>query len=186
MHLNEYIDKTLQNKLDTLPDATTVLFNEIKDRGNGAYGIAKPKNTKDRNYTWQAHHRLITEYIERVLEGLHRLPTAKEIAKELKLSRVTVHNHLKEYKNNPAHELERGMMNLMADKILLAALRMGNDFMATPLDMKNALACFKMMNPTATPDIVINNIKIEISVFNNLPENKKTQILEILTKDSNL
>ena len=33
--------------------------------------------------------------------------------------RVTVHTHLKEYKNNPAHELERGMMNLMAKKILL-------------------------------------------------------------------
>ncbi len=131
MHLNEYRDKVLQNKIDTLPEPDTILFNEIKDRGNGAYAIGKPKNNKDRNNTWRANHRLIIEYIERSLEGLRRLPTVKEIAKELKISRVTVHTHLKEYKNNPAHELERGMMNLLAEKILLEALRRGSDFMAT-------------------------------------------------------
>jgi hypothetical protein len=186
MHLNEYSDKVLQNKIDTLPEPDTILFNEIKDRGNGAYAIGKPKNNKDRNNTWQTNHRLIIEYIERSLEGLRRLPTVKEIAKELKISRVTVTTHLKDYKNNPAHELERGMMNLMAEKILLEVLRQANDFGATIRDLKDVLACFKMMNPTTSPEIVINNIKIDIGVFNNLSANKKTQIIEILTKDSNV
>ena len=186
MHLNEYRDKVLQKKLDTLPEPHTIYFTETKDRRNGAYAISKPKNNKDRNNTWQANHRLIIEYIERSLEGLRRLPTAKEIAKELKISRVTVHTHLKEYKNNPAHELERGMMNLMAERILLEAFRKANDFGATVKDLKDALACFKMMNPTASPDIIINNIKINIGVFNNLPEEKKNQIIEILMKDSNV
>jgi DNA-binding transcriptional regulator YhcF (GntR family) len=187
MQLNEYRDKSLQKKIDILPDANSIWYNEIKDRGKGAYGISKAKNNKDRNNTWQANHRLIIEYIERALEGLHRLPTVKEISKELKISRVTVHNHLKDYKNNPAHELERGMMNLMAEKILLEALRRANDFGTTIKDLKDALACFKMMNPTPNHDIVINNIKIDISVFNNLlnnlPENKKNQFIEIFTKD---
>jgi len=184
--MNEYRDERLQKKLDILPNSNTILFNEIKDRGNGAYAIGKPKNKKDRNNTWQANHRLIIEYIERSLEGRRRLPTAKEIAKELKISRVTVHTHLKDYKNNPAHELERGMMNLMAEKILLEALRKANDFGATIKDLKDALACFKMLNPTTSPDIVINNIKIGIGIFNNLPENKGNQIIEILMKDSNV
>ena len=134
MNLKEYNDRDLQGKIDTLPDAHKIWYEELKDRGNGAYTIVKPKENRDRNNTWQANHRLIIEYIERVLEGLHRLPTVMEISKELTLSRVTVHNHLKNYKNNPAHELEKGMMNLMAEKILLKALRMGNDLIVPMKD----------------------------------------------------
>src|SRR5687768_3854575 len=128
MHLKEYSDKSLQSKIDTLPEGHVIFFNATKDRGNGAYTIAPPKDNSDRNNTWQTNHRLIIEYVERALEGLHRLPTAKEISRELKIGRGTVQNHLKDYRNNAAHELERGMMNLMAEKIMLKALRMANDF----------------------------------------------------------
>lgn len=180
MHLNEYRDKCLQKKIETLPEPTAIFYNEIKDRGNGAYVIAATKGGKDRNNTWQVNHRLILEYIKRVLEGLGRLPTAKEISKELRISRVTVHSHLKDYKSNPAHQLERGMMDLLAEKILLEALRKATNFATTTKNLKDALACYRIMNPINTGDIVINNFKINIEVFNNLPENKKNQIIEIL------
>jgi hypothetical protein len=184
MHLSEYRDKSLQKKIDALPDAHAIWYDEIKDRGNGAYLIAAPKEGKDRNNTWQANHRLIIEYIQRVLEGLGRLPTTKEISKELRISRATVHSHLKDYKSNPAHQLERGMMDLLAEKILLEALRKATDMFTTIKDLKDALACYRMMNPINSGDIVINNFKINVGVFNNLPENEKNQIIEILMKHS--
>src|SRR5688500_2439893 len=109
MAIPAYKDPGLQKKLTALPNSLHLL--SMRNNGfAGAYSIGKFSGKKDHNNTWQANHRLIIEYIERTLDGLHRLPTVVEISKELKLSRVTVTNHLKNYKNNPAHELEKGMM----------------------------------------------------------------------------
>lgn len=180
------MDDNLQKRINLLPDANEILFKQTTGLRNGAYFIGKPKNKKDRNNTWQANHRLIIEYIERALDALRRLPTVKEISKELRISRVTVHAHLKDYKTNPAYELERGMINLMAERILLEALRKANDLGTTPKDLKDALTCYRIMNPISSTDIVLNNWRVNINVFNSLPEKEKFRLIESVMKGSNV
>lgn len=182
MYAKQY-DKKLQNKLTLIPDSNTIVLKRIQKSGNGGYFTDKTIS-KDRNNRWQENHRLIIEYVENVLEGLGRLPTVKEISKELKISRVTVTNHLRDFKSNPAHQLERGMLDLMAERILLKAIQKANDFGTTIKDLRDALACYRIMNPVNSSDIIINNVKVDIAVFNNLPPDKKAKIIDILTKDT--
>jgi hypothetical protein len=182
MYAKQYHDKKLQNRLTLIPNSNHIWGERVQKSGNGGYFTDKTKS-KDRNNTWQENHRLIIEYVERVLEGLGRLPTVKEISKELKISRVTVTNHLREFKANPAHQLERGMLDLMAEKVLLKAMQKAADFGTTIRDLRDALACYRIMNPVNNSDITINNVKIDIAVFNSLSSDKKAKIIEILTKE---
>jgi hypothetical protein len=52
------------------------------------------------------------------------------------------------------------MMDLRAEKILVDALRKATDMCTTIKDPKDALACYRMMNPINSGDIVINNFKM--------------------------
>ncbi len=70
------------------------------------------------NDLWESNHFLITEAINLLMRLNGRMPTKTEIAEKTGLSRVTIHKHLKEYKDNPLFHQQEEQFKLVKGSML--------------------------------------------------------------------
>ncbi len=79
-----------------------------------------------KNQIWENNHTNIMCSISKLIKELGRMPTKNEIAFDTKLSRTTIHKHIKDYKHHPMFidqiEQLRFMSSLVLSKVLKFAL----------------------------------------------------------------
>jgi hypothetical protein len=73
--------------------------------------------------TWETNHLLITEAIAFCMRCDQRMPSKTEIAEKTGLSRVTVHEHLKEYALHPKLEEESEQFRIIAANVLAGVVK---------------------------------------------------------------
>jgi hypothetical protein len=79
-----------------------------------------------KNEIWENNHTNIMCSISKLIKELGRMPTKNEIVFDTKLSRTTIHKHIKDYKHHPMFidqiEQLRFMSSLVLSKVLKFAL----------------------------------------------------------------
>ncbi|HXP52955.1 MAG TPA: hypothetical protein VN922_23625 [Bacteroidia bacterium] len=70
------------------------------------------------NEQWERNHVLISLYISTCLEKAGRIPSKAEIAKATGLSRLTVHKHIKDSKQNPLFEEQEEEFKMVKDRLM--------------------------------------------------------------------
>jgi biotin operon repressor len=73
---------------------------------------------EDKNRLWEYNHNQITWAIATLMQEGGRMPTGHEIAKKAKLSRQTVHKHLKEYSKDEGYLEKAEQFRFMSSKVL--------------------------------------------------------------------
>ena len=71
-----------------------------------------------KNQLWERNHMKITAAISNLMLEYHRMPMKNEIASEAKLSRQTVHKHLKEYASHPAFKEQTEEFRFVTSSLL--------------------------------------------------------------------
>lgn len=71
-----------------------------------------------KNQLWESNHQKITWAISGLMQDYGRMPNASEIAEKTKLSRQTVHKHLKEYSKHPLYVEQMEQFKFMASKVM--------------------------------------------------------------------
>jgi len=72
----------------------------------------------NRNHLWDNNHQQITAGISDLMQEFNHMPSITEIAAKTKLSRQTVHKHLKEYTNHPMYLQQIDQFRFMTSKVL--------------------------------------------------------------------
>ena len=67
---------------------------------------------------WENNHFIITSTISDLILENGRMPTKNEISTKSKISRQTVHKHLKEYPNNPLYIEQLEVLKIMSNQII--------------------------------------------------------------------
>lgn len=75
-------------------------------------------NDSVKNQLWENNHISITWAISTLMQEHGRMPSKAEIAIKTDLSRQTVHNHIKDYKNHPQYLVQNEQFKFMANKVL--------------------------------------------------------------------
>lgn len=71
-----------------------------------------------KNQLWEHNHTAITIAITKLMSDFGRMPSKQAIAVETKLSRQTIHNHLKEYSTHPCYSEEKRKFKFLTDRVL--------------------------------------------------------------------
>ncbi|MDB4104816.1 hypothetical protein N9545_04755 [Salibacteraceae bacterium] len=74
--------------------------------------------TVSKNQLWESNHIAITAAISNLMQDYGRMPSTTELAIETKLSRQTIHKHLKEYTLHPHYLKEIERFRFMTSKVL--------------------------------------------------------------------
>ncbi len=71
-----------------------------------------------KNQIWESNHVKISNSIARLIDERGRMPSKQDISTDTKLSRQTIHKHLKEYTKSPLYTEQLEMFKLMSLKVL--------------------------------------------------------------------
>jgi len=129
----------------------------------------------DRNEIWEFNHSKIAIIIERYVKETGKMPTAADIATGTKLSRQTVHKHLKAFSSSPNLSDQTNGMGIMLPRVMGSILRqaLNGDLKAAKIYVDAAT------KQTGTPATVINQnnyIQINNTIINQ-------QLIEQLSPD---
>ena len=70
------------------------------------------------NDEWEHNHATISLYISTCLENAGRMPSKAQIAKATGLSRLTIHKHIKDSRNNPMFEEQEEQFKMVKDRLM--------------------------------------------------------------------
>jgi hypothetical protein len=105
----ELFAKMITEKFNALEgDEKEIFWNKIED--------ITGELTK--NQVWEYNNSKITIAISTLMQQYGRMPSKTELAEETKLSRTTIHKHLKEFGTHPLYLEEMEQYKFMASKVL--------------------------------------------------------------------
>jgi hypothetical protein len=98
----------------------TDTFNELSgnERDDFYRKIEAVTAVETKNQIWENNHNSIIYGIATLTHEYGRMPTKSEIANKTKLSRQTVHKHLKDYQSNPLYTEYQQQFKFMESKVL--------------------------------------------------------------------
>lgn len=76
-----------------------------------------------KNQLWESNHNDITYAITKLIKEYGRMPSKNLIAEETKLSRQTVHKHIKNFSTNALYKYEIEQFKFMSSKVLASLLK---------------------------------------------------------------
>jgi hypothetical protein len=139
---------------------------------------------------WENNHTNISATIAQLMYKLGRMPTKAEVARATGLSRVTIYNHLKQYRYHEIFAERKEEFRYMEETLMAALFKK-----ALQGDVKSARLYFEMAGligkaGTSGKNVIenqhnyiqINNIKLSQEEVQKLSPEKLTQIEEILKK----
>jgi hypothetical protein len=108
---------------DELNELSKVLMNRMEqvtgiDRDRLVYKMSQIISQETKSEMWEYNHHAITAAISNMMQEFGRMPSKTEIATSTKLSRQTVHKHLKDYASNPIYLGQIEQFRFMASKVL--------------------------------------------------------------------
>jgi hypothetical protein len=122
------LEKISVQDLDILTEPEKIkLFQIITDKFNELTGserddfyrkIEAVTAPETKNQIWENNHNSIIYGIATLTHEYGRMPTKSEIANNTKLSRQTVHKHLKDYQSNPLYVEYQQQFKFMESKVL--------------------------------------------------------------------
>ena len=71
-----------------------------------------------KNQVWEYNNNKITAAIANLMQQFGRMPSKTELAEETKLSRTTIHKHLKEFGTHPLYLEQMEQFRFMTKKVL--------------------------------------------------------------------
>lgn len=141
-----------------------------------------PDKTDLRHQQWEQNHAQITRVLHNYVAEHSRPPTKNELAKDTKLSRQTITNHLREFNDHDCYKDLRQNFKILSNRVLSSlyvSARLGN--------VKAARLFFEMTGELGNRNakhfyIQINNIRVDETVIKALPPEALTEIEAIIYK----
>lgn len=139
-----------------------------------------------RRQIWEDNHGRILSAIHNYVLEYNAMPAVNEIAKRCKLSRQTVHEHLREGIANPYYQEQIKRMEYLTDTVLktLYKLAINGNVAAGKVFLENV---FKPTQPATIRQqnnyLQINNTKIDEVLISELPQTARLQIEEIIKQN---
>ena len=145
--LNQLNPIEKKRALELITENINTLWGNERDKFLKQFSEILDTNTQ--NQIWENNHTLITGAISNLLNEFNRMPTQTEIAKQTKLSRQTVHYHLKEYKLNPVFIAQMEQYQLLIPSLLARVYKCAckGDIGAAKLYF-NVMGCLNSNNKT--------------------------------------
>lgn len=136
-----------------------------------------------KNQLWESNHATITYTISSLIQEYGRMPSKNEIALNTKLSRQTVHKHLKEFSNHAFYKEELQQFKYASVKILarLYKYAMNGDVKACKVYLDMVGFKNDSIDSGITSNTQNNFIQINNTILNqeNLSKLNQSQIIEI-------
>ena len=202
-YLNEFkgrqqdTPKVIGEETENLIHKLECLYNEkarrVKDMTGEKQDYEIEKCQKDhpnleiKNRLWEFNHLQIMSAISNFIQQSNYMPSASEIAREVKLSRHTVNKHLKEYHNNPVYLDQIEQFNFLTAQVLTGVVKcaLNGDMRAAKLFMEsvanqNGQATRNVGIKTQNNYLQINNTLLTEEVIKSLTPQQLQKIEKII------
>ncbi len=122
----EHLEHFNDEEREELNGRLAEIFNELTgvERERFTDKIEDILSDRNKNEVWELNNIQITFAISKLMRESGRMPTKQDIAKEARLSRVTVHKHLKNFKAHPYYAEHMEKFQFMAPKLLSEVFRL--------------------------------------------------------------
>ena len=178
-NLEERYADTFKNKLGKEHDIFEMVMECYRVKGY------KDQELKMRNITYETNHALISACAHNYINANRIFPTIQSIAEETGLSRTTIYSHLSQGLGHKYNKLVTGKLEYMTLSALGALYHIGtNDRNANALKAFIELsgAVTKVSSNTVNNYIQINNLKLSVDEFEQLPKKTILEIENLITK----
>ena len=136
-----------------------------------------------KNQIWESNHCAITIAISTLMQEYGRMPSKNEIASHSKLSRQTIHKHIKEISSHSLYEFELQQFKFASSKILAKLFKyaVNGDVKACKIYLDMVGFKNDSIDTGITSNTQNNFIQINNTILNqeNLSKLNQSQIIEI-------
>ena len=136
-----------------------------------------------KNQLWESNHLEITYAISTLMQEYGRMPSKNEIALETKLSRQTVHKHIKEFSSHSLYKFELQQFKFASSKVLAKLFKYAVNGDVKACKVYLDMVGFKndSIDSGITSNTQNNFIQINNTILNqeNLSKLNQSQIIEI-------